>query len=165
MKTKWIFLSLVLLVLPPAAAFAVEQRGELILYKQPLFELEDNRRDVCQSLFDVESGKDVADMRGFRDFWCQGRYTVTLEGDTGRTVTLFGGFKFRKDRGFMVIRKTDTRKVWLINLDLIPADQWIKRPASKDSGGVEIFFRSEPQFSQNISSVKWGKWWNGDQPQ
>jgi hypothetical protein len=116
-------------------------------------------------LYDVESGKNVANMGDFRDFWCQGRYTVTLEGEKGKTVTLFGHFDYRKDRGYMVLRKTDDRKVWLIDLDHIPGGKWIQRPATHDSGGVEIFFHSVPQFSQNISSVKWGKWWDGETPQ
>lgn len=164
MKTKFLTLVLALWIGVPAA-FAVEQRGELILYKEPLFELEDNRRMVCQGLYDVESGKNVADMRDFRHYWCQGRYTVTLDGEKGRTVTLFGQVDYQKKRGFLVIRKTDDRKVWLIDLDLIKDGEWITHPANDDSGGAELFFHGVPQFSQNISSVKWGKWWDGQNPQ
>lgn len=164
MKSKLLPLVLVLGIWAPAS-FALEQRGELILYKQPLFELEDNRKMVCQGLYDVRSGQDVADMRDFRDYWCQGRYTVTLEGEKGKTVTLFGQVGHKKQRGFMVIRKTDDRRVWLIDLDLFPGGKWIDRPANEDSGGAEIFFHKAPQFSQNISSVKWGKWWDGETPQ
>ncbi|MGP0565727.1 MULTISPECIES: hypothetical protein [unclassified Nitrospina] len=164
MKTRCFILVLVFWIFSNSA-YAHEQRGELILYKEPLFEFEDARKIDCQGLYDVESGNDVSTMKGFRDYWCQGRYTLTLEGQPGRTVTLFGLFEYRKDRGFLVIRKTDNRKVWLINLDLLPENKWVTRPADDKSGGVEIYFHAAPQFSQNISSVKWGKWWEGDKPQ
>ena len=153
-----------LLCVSVQSGFAVEQRGDLILYKEPLYEIEDDRKNACVSIYDVDYGKNVDTMRHFRDFWCQGRYTLTVAGDKDRVVTLFAEFNYKKDRGFMVLRKLDDRKVWLINLEDVPPGKWVRRKANEDSGGVEIFFYEKPQFSQRISSVKWGQWWHGSSP-
>ncbi len=159
-----LFMILGLLCLVASSATAAEQRGDLVLYKEPLYEFEDERKNVCVSLYDVDFGKNVDTMQHYRDFWCQGRYTLTLAGEKGRMVTLFADFNYKKERGFMVIRKLDNRKVWLINLEDVPAGKWVRRKATDDSGAVEIFYFDQPQFSQRISSIKWGKWWNNNSP-
>ena len=157
----WIAVAALCLAITPAQA--AEQRGDLALIKEPLDPM--LGADTCGGIFDVPAGKDVPSMRHFRHFFCTGRYTLTLDGKRGQVVTLFGDHDFKKDNGFMVIRKTDDRKVWLTDLDFIPSGRWVKRPATSDSGGVQIFYNDTANFSQEISSVKWGKWWQGRQPQ
>jgi hypothetical protein len=146
---------------------AHEQRGALVLYKEPLYEFTGGRRagSVCDGLYDVASGKDVPDMRNFPYFDCEGRYTLTLAGQKGTTVSLFGKFKYQKENGFMVIVKSDNRKLWVINLDSIPRGKWVSVAASRDTGAYEVYFKGTPQFSQGVSSVKWGQWWQGDPPE
>ncbi len=147
-----------------AQAQATEQRGALVLNKIPILEFEDPRKNVCIAMYDVKFGRDVADMREFRDFLCQGRYEMTVRGEPGRTVTLYAQFNYGKSNGFLVVRKKDDRKVWILDLESLPPGQWTTIPASRDSGGYEAFYRQAPLFDQNISSVKWGKWWQGDSP-
>jgi len=142
---------------------AVEQRGDLSLIKEPLDESLGS--DSCGGTFDVHSGKDVASMKSFRHYFCSGRYTLTFSGDKGEVVTIFGLGDHKKENGFMVIRKTDDKKVWLSDLEAVPVGKWVRRKPTSSSGGVQIFYRSGTQFSQRISSVKWGKWWEGRNPQ
>jgi len=143
---------------------ASEQRGELVLNKIPIYEFEDPRKNVCIGLYDVKFGRDVSDMREFRDFLCQGRYEMTVRGKPGRTVTLYAKFNFGQENGFLVVRKTDDRKVWIPDLESLPSGQWTTIPANSDSGGYEAFYHGGPQFSQRVASVKWGQWWQGDIP-
>ncbi len=144
--------------------FAEEQRGALILNKEPIYEFEDDRKNVCISLYDVKADKDVADMRDYRDFFCQGRYTVILRGDSGRTVTLFDRFNFESDSGFLILIKKDNKKIWVNDIELIPSGKWVNIKGNGQYGDFEAFYQASPQFSQRISSVKWGKWWSGPLP-
>ncbi len=139
---------------------AVEMRGELILNKGPLLEFDTmHRTPVCESLLDVHAGKNQPNFFNYRHNSCQGRYTFTLRGKTGSTVTLFGKVDYQKERGFLIVRKLDDQEIWLTELESIPANQWVSRESQNGYGGYEAYFASAPQFSQNIASVKWGKWW------
>jgi hypothetical protein len=142
---------------------ASEKRGALVLYKEPLFEIGGAPREAgCQGLYKVVAGKDVPDMRDFPYFVCDGRYTLTFSGNKGATISLFGKLNYRKEAGFMVIVKNDNRKLWVINLNDIPSGKWTTVKAGRQSGGYEVFYRKASRFDQNISSVKWGQWWQGD---
>jgi hypothetical protein len=145
-------------------ALAVEQRGALILNKIPIYEFEDARRLGCTELYDVKHGLNVADMRDFRNFLCQGRYEMTLRGDKGRTVTLYAQFNFGREAGFLVVRKNDDRKIWIHDLENLPSGTWTTVQAGPQTGGYEAFYRKGSGFDQNISSIKWGQWWQGDTP-
>ena len=146
---------------------AHEQRGALVLIKEALFEFSGGRgqSSMCDGLYDVEGGRDVPNISSFRYFDCEGRYTFTLSGKKGTTVSLFGKFNHQKENGFMVIVKSDNRKLWVINLDDIQRGKWVSVPASRDTGAYEVYFKGTQQFSQHISSVKWGQWWQGDSPE
>jgi hypothetical protein len=143
---------------------ASEQRGALVLNKIPIYEFEDAKKLGCTDLYDVKYGRDVADMREFRDFHCQGRYEMTLRGKKGRTVTLYAQFSYGKKGGFLVVRKTDDKKIWISDLENLPSGQWTTVSANHQSGGYEAFYRKGSGFDQNISSVKWGQWWKGRTP-
>ena len=168
MKYKYIAVAGLILFLAGTLQ-ASEQRGALVLNKIPIFEFESPRKLGCTALYDVKYGRDVADMR--RDFgndrnaFCQGRYEMTVRGEPGRTVTLYAQFNFGKKAGFLVVRKTDDKLVWISDLEDLPPGQWTTVPASRQTGGYEAFYRQASGFDQNISSVKWGQWWQGDTPE
>ena len=143
---------------------AAEQRGALILYKEPLIEFAGPKQSGCEVVYDVKTEENVSDMRDFRNFFCEGRYTLTLDGEKGTTVSLFGKFKYKKEAGFMVVVKNDDRKIWLINFEDISPGKWVNVKAKRDSGAYSVYYKSKALFSQNISSIKWGKWWQGDTP-
>ncbi len=140
-----------------------EQRGSFVLFKEPLFN-SGRGRSVCNALYRPKAGKDVPDMRDFPYYACEGRYTLTLSGEKGTALSLFGKFKYQKEGGFMVIVKNDDQKIWVINLDDIPPGKWIRVEAGRQTGGYKVFFRKASGFDQNISSLKWGQWWQGDTP-
>lgn len=146
---------------------ASEQRGALILKKIPIFEFESPKKLGCTALYDVKYGQDVADMRlspDNRNSSCQGRYEMIVRGEPGRTVTLYAQFNFGQEGGFLVVRKTDDRRVWVYDMESLPPGQWTTVPASRDTGGYEAFYHNGSGFDQNISSIQWDQWWQGDIP-
>ena len=153
-----------LILLLAGTLHAAEQRGALILYKEPLIEFAGPKRSGCEVVYDVKTGENVSDMRDFRNYFCEGRYTLTLDGGKGTTISLFGKFKYKKEAGFMVVVKNDDRKIWLINFEDIAPEKWVNVEAKRDSGAYSVYYKSKALFSQNISSVKWGQWWQGDTP-
>lgn len=144
---------------------ASEQRGALVLNKIPVYEFQAARTLGCTGIYDVKFDRNVSDMREFRNFQCLGRYEMTVRGEPGRTVTLYAQFNYGKDGGFLVVRKKDDRTVWINDLESLPSGQWTTVEADSQSGGYEVFYQAVSGFDQNISSVKWGQWWQGDTPQ
>jgi hypothetical protein len=143
---------------------ASEERGALVLKKIPIYEYEDAQEIGCSALYDVKYDRNVSDMREFRNFQCQGRYEMTVRGEPKRTVTLYAQFNFGTEGGFLVVQKTDDRTVWIEDLEGLPPEQWTTIPASRQSGGYKAFYHYGSGFDQFISSVKWGRWWQGDIP-
>ena len=70
---------------------------------------------------------------------------------------LFGEFKYDERNGYLTIQKTDERKVWLLDLGDFPQNTWSTVPPNNDSGGFKVFFKGEPDFGREVSSVKWGE--------
>ena len=96
----------------------ISSAGELALFKESITE-EGARHpfyDSCSGIFYVKQGENIPDMHDFHDYSCEGVYSLTLEGSSNTTVTLFGNLFNITDRGYLVLRKTDDRKVWIIYL-------------------------------------------------
>ena len=167
MKLK-ILMTVSWVVFLSGALHASEQRGALVLNKIPIYEFEDARKLGCTGIYDVKFGQNVADMRldspNNRNSFCQGRYEMTVRGDKGRTVTLYAQYNFGQENGFLVVKKTDDRLVWIHDLENLPAGKWTTVPATNQSGGYEAFYHSGSGFDQNLASIKWGQWWQGDIP-
>lgn len=167
MKLK-ILMTVSWVVFLSGALHASEQRGALVLNKIPIYEFEDARKLGCTGIYDVKFGQNVADMRSDspnnRNSFCQGRYEMTVRGDKGRTVTLYAQYNFGQENGFLVVKKTDDRLVWIHDLENLPAGKWTTVPATNQSGGYEAFYHSGSGFDQNLASIKWGQWWQGDIP-
>lgn len=156
--SKTIFAVFLILILFPSPIPA-EEKGELVLFKEPLF-YGQFRREGCDGLYYVKPDKDVPDLRDFRLFFCEGKYSLTLDGPPGKIVTLFGDFDFKKDYGYLIVRKTDDKTVWLYNLESLPPGQWHVVAPYGMYGGSEVFYRAAARFEQNVASVKWGQWWD-----
>jgi len=144
-------------------------KQELMLSKEQLFDtgpaIDGDSRCDFAPLYYVDSGEDVADMRrDFPYYFCQGMYTLTLDGPPGTTVTLFGSFNYSQQRGYLVLRKKDDRKVWILELEEFPGDQWTTLEADSKSGAYEVYYHPAPNFRRRVSSVKWGQWWPGSVP-
>ncbi len=165
MKIKIIVVGIMIVLIHSSLVFA---KQELMLSKEVQFDsgpaLDNHHRD-CDALFYVDSGEDIADMRReFRNYFCEGMYTLTLDGPPGSTITLFGGYNYGQERGYLVLRKRDDRKIWLLELEDYPVNQWSTTEGSSQSGAYEAFYYPAPNFRRNVSSIKWGQWWSGEIP-
>ena len=131
-------------------------KDEMVMRKETLPWAVTIDDDVCYMLITIKVGEDVPDMRdkpcGLRD----GKFSLTISGPPGTTVTLFGKFNFRKGNGFLTIKKKDYRKIWLLDLIYFPAGQWFYTEETEDSGAFETFYNPSPNFEESIYSIKWG---------
>ena len=160
-RTVVIFLFALLLV--PSLDSVAKGRSGLILNAEGLREMFTSF-GANYDLYDVPLGEDRSRIDDFYLYGGQNRYTLTLEGEAGRTVTLFARADFGREGGFLVIRKTDDRLVWIRDLMEFPANRWHTVKGENGYGGFEVFYFPAPRFDQNIASVKWGHWWTGDTP-
>ena len=131
-------------------------KDEMVMRKETLPWAVTIDDDVCYILIPIALGEDVPDMRDQPCFLRDGKFTFTLTGPPGTTVTLFGKFNFKKGNGFLTVKKKDNRKIWLLDLIYFPADQWYTSEANEDSGAFETFYNPSPIFDESISSIKWG---------
>jgi hypothetical protein len=166
MRIKIFILGIWIVLLNFSLVFA---KQELMLSKEQLFDsgpaIDEDYRCDSATLYYVDSGEDIADMRrDFPYYFCQGMYTLTLDGPPGTTVTLFGSFSYNQERGYLVLRKKDDQKIWLLELEEFQADQWSTIETNSKSGAYEAYYHPAPNFRRNISSVKWGPWWPGAVP-
>lgn len=162
-----ILIGAAVLVFSIGASPVTATNGELVLFKETIID-EWSRSPFggeCAGLFPVNPGENIPDMRGFQYYFCEGIYSLTLEGPPQSTVTLFGSFFHKTEQGYLILRKTDNRKVWVIHLDWFEPGKWI-HVASEDEryGSYDVYYREAPSFERNVSSVKWGQWWTGEPP-
>ena len=132
-------------------------KGEMVMRKETLAWAVTIDDDVCYMLITIKVGDDVPDMRDQPCFFRDGKYTLTLTGPPGTTVTLFGKFNFKKGNGFLTIKKNDYREIWLLDLIYFPAGRWFYTEETEDSGAFETFYNPSPNFEESIYSIKWGR--------
>ena len=160
MKITSFIIALIFLIVFPSCTFA---KDELVMEKELMWWAINGQSgdSACFQLIYIEVGRDVSDMRdellaascGLSD----GKYSLTLSGPPGTTVTFFGNYNFKKGNGFLTIRKKDDQKLWLLDLTDFPAGQWHTSEATDDSGAFESFYNPSPMFEQQVSSIKWGE--------
>jgi hypothetical protein len=140
----------------PAVNWAGETKTEMVLLKE-LLEPDDlyKRGRPCKEVFTIKKGRDYPDLREMRNYFCEGDYSITLEGPPGTTVTVYGQFFFGEKHGYLTLTKTDHRRVWLWNLEDFPDGKWVVADANKDTGAFEVYYRAGPNFKRQLGSVKW----------
>lgn len=155
MKTSAYFTVLSFLICFPSLVFA---KNELVMEKEVLYWGQNGRMGnaACNQLIIIEEGRDVPDMRNEQCGYNDGKFSVTLSGPPGTTVTFFGQYGFKKGNGFLTIKKKDDQKLWLLDLTAFPSGQWFTSGATDDSGAFEAFYNASPIFEQSVYSVKWG---------
>ncbi len=162
-KTKFFAVLLSILLFLPISSGAMGRSG-LILNAEGLRELGFSMGGNF-ALYDVPHDEDRGRIDDFSLYQGQKRYSLTLDGEAGKTVTLYARPHFQGNAGFLVIRKTDDRQVWIQDLMEFPKGVWHSVAGQNGYGGFEVYSQAAPLFDQNIASVKWGKWWSGDKPQ
>jgi len=163
MKIKVFIISISFLICFPSLGFA---KDELVMHQELMWWQINGQsgESACFQLIYIEVGRDVPDMRDeLLDANCSltdGKYSLTLTGPPGTTVTFFGKYNFKKGNGFLTIRKKDDKKLWLLDLTDFPGGQWHTSEATDDSGAFESFYNPSPMFEQQVSSIKWGEYVN-----
>jgi hypothetical protein len=160
MKIKIFSLSLIFSMLVPAMSLA--NSGQLMLDKVRLDIHIGIGDSACDEVNYIDIGRNVPDMRRFPCYARTGKYNVTLTGAAGTTLTLFGSFTYGSENGFLVIRKKDDSLVWILHLEDFPNGKWSTQEANNISGAFDVFYSAAPIFEQNVSSIKWGQWWQGE---
>lgn len=163
MNFRFLFLLAVFLV--QAVSFAdAREETKMTLIKGPDFGGHGSIMDSCNGSLTLKENKNAGDLRSFEQYFCDGAYSVILEGPAGKIVTLFGAFQFKKERGLLIIRKKDSKDIWVEELQAYPEGKWHTVPARNMYGSFDVFYVPAPRFRARIRSIKWGKWWEGPLP-
>jgi hypothetical protein len=100
-------------------------------------------------------GRDVSDMRDEPCGYSDGMFSLILSGPPETSVIIFGDYNFKKENGYLIIKKKDDIVIWLLDLISFPANQWFTSKANDNSGAFETFYSESPTFEQLVSSIKW----------
>lgn len=157
MKIKKFFISLGLLAALTTPVSASE--SELTIYMEVLYYNISMTTVDCDRLIYIQAGKNLSSFNNLPCHLRDGKVTATLTGPAGTSVTLFGNLTYGQDKGYIVIRKTDERMIWLRDLMDFPDSKWKTIEGDSESGGYEVFYKAGPAFDSNIASLKWGQWW------
>ena len=132
-------------------------KDELVMFKEVMWWAINGQSgdSACFQLIYIEVGRDVPDMRNEQCAGDDGKFSVTLSGPPGTTVTFFGKYNFKKGNGFLTIKKKDDQMLWLLDLTAFPSGQWFTSDANDNSGAFEAFYNASPMFEQSVSSIKW----------
>jgi hypothetical protein len=155
MNIKTIGVLLILAVGFPSVNWAGETK--MVLYKEYQDSNDLFRKRPCPKTFNIKKGIDYPDLREMRNYFCEGEYSLTLEGPPGTTITVYGQFFFEEGHGYLTLTKTDHRRVWLWDLEDFPDSKWIIADANKDTGAYEVYYHAGPNFKTNLGSVKWNE--------
>jgi hypothetical protein len=138
----------------PNSSFA---RNELVMAKEVMYWATHSRNSdsPCSRRIKIEIGRDVSDMRDEPCGYSDGTFSLTLSGPPETTVIIFGDYNFKKENGYLIIKKKDDRVIWLLDLISFPDDQWFASKANDNSGAFETFYSASPTFEQYVSSIKW----------
>ena len=160
------FLFLLAFFLLQAISFAeAGEMAKLTLIKGPDLGGHGSIMDDCEGRLTLKENNNAEDLRrSLAEYFCEGEYSIVLDGPAGKIVTLFGSFYFKKERGFLIIRKKDSKGIWVEELQAYPERKWHSVPAEGMYGSFEVFYVPAPRFRTRISSIKWGKWWEGPLP-
>ena len=153
------------MLISPLIAWATHHKTELQLYKSQVNSINDSfliQRGQCTGQFFIDGHRDYPNLRDFWLNYCLGSYSIALIGKSGTTVTLFANNNYSDQFGFLVIRKIDNTRVWILDLNEYEPGQWQRVKGIQGYGDYEVYYHfvDGQAFSESISSVKWGKWWD-----
>ncbi len=158
MRFKIILILSLLLLSTALPVWGNDGKAQLVLYKELDTPITNHMKGrTCNKVLIVKKDKDVAATADMRDRFCEGEYSLSLDGPPGTTVTIYGQNFFGKSRGYLTLTKTDHQRVWVWNFRSFPEKRWMITFANQDTGGYESFYQANPEFSRNFGSVKWNE--------
>ncbi len=116
----------------------------------------------CADLISIKNNKDWANFLPYDLTTRDGYFTANLKGPAGTSVTLYGQEGYREDRGYLIIIKKDDSRIEIEDLEAFAPGKWTE--VDKEEGGYSVFYQPYQNFKTFVSSVKWGKWWDGTAP-
>ncbi|MFT4577986.1 MAG: hypothetical protein ACI8PD_002460 [Nitrospinales bacterium] len=156
MKFKTILTVFIFFIGFAAPGLGYEPDTELVLFKKiENFDEILVKGRLCNTYLRIK--KDLSNLSDMRNRFCKGEYSLRLDGPSGTTVTLYGQFFFGKTRGYLVLTKTDDKRVKITEIDNFPAEQWKIFQPSNGTGGYKAFLKPSPDFKTNLASVQWNK--------
>ena len=82
----------------PIICFA---KDELVMHKEFMYWESTKSDSACGQLIYIEFGRDVPDLREEPCGSINGKYSLTLAGPPGTTLTLFGNYNYDKENGII----------------------------------------------------------------
>lgn len=151
-----LFLALILFcLLFPSSSWASDP-AQLKLFKVNNYTL----CSICGEFYPVFENQDVDSLESYSQFFQDNEYNLTFWGSTGSTVTVFGDFDHKTERGFLILHKLDDNPVYLYDLEKFPAKEWTEvGPEGVSKGKFLAYYQPYENFKTNLASVKWGQWW------
>jgi hypothetical protein len=116
----------------------------------------------CADLIPIKNNRDWADFLPYNLKTRAGYFTANLKGPAGTSVTLYGQEDYRKNRGYLIITKKDDSMIEIEDLEAFTPGKWTE--VDKVKGSYSVFYQPHQNFKTSVSSVKWGKWWDGAKP-
>ncbi len=158
MHIKIIWVLIIVAVGFPGVNWADKNKTELVLFREVLdpWTLFGKGRS-CSDVFIVEKSRDYPGFQGMNNRFCEGEYSLTLDGPPGTTITLYGQAFFGEDRGYLTLTKTDRKRVWIWDLEDFLDGKWMVAEANKDTGAYEVYFHAYPDFKMHLGSAKWNE--------
>ena len=160
---KMIVAILICLLVYPLSAWSTNHKTELQLYTSQVNSDNDSSLSpgTCSGQFFIDGGRDYPNLRDFWLHFCRKSYSIALIGPSETTVTLFANNNYSDQFGFLIIRKIDKTRIWVLDLNKYKPGEWQKVKGMDGYGDFEVYYHFVEglSFSENISSVKWGNWW------
>jgi len=150
---------LLLILIFPSVAMATGN-AQLELWKKSEFLY--GKCGHCADLITIKDNRNWADFIPYDLTTRDGYFTANLNGPAGTLVTLYGLNDFRKNQGYLIIIKKDDSAIEIEEIDAFTPGQWVE--VNKEKGGYSAFYQPHENFKSSVSSVKWGKWWDGPAP-
>ncbi len=116
----------------------------------------------CADLISIKSNRDRADFLPIQLRTRDGYFTANLKGPSGTSVTLYGQEDYRENQGYLIIIKKDDSRIEIEDLEAFTPGKWTE--VDKEKGAYSVFYQPHQNFKTLVSSVKWGKWWDGATP-
>ncbi len=116
----------------------------------------------CADLITIKNNKNWADFIHYDLSASDGYFTANLNGPAGTSVTLYGLEDFKENQGYLIIIKKDDSAIEIEDFTAFAPGQWTE--IDKEAGSYSVYYQPHQNFKSSVSSVKWGKWWNGSSP-
>ncbi len=135
MSKKVIWTIVILAVGFPGVNCAEETKTELVLIKQLVNKFTPvTKRHTFETIFTVEKGWNYTGFLETTNVFCPEEYSLILDDPPRTTTTVYGQPFFKGDCGYVTLKKSDYRRVWVWDPEYFSDGKWAIAKANKDIG-------------------------------